>query len=60
MTADNTPDVELDEPERVEPKLTKAQQAEQDARAIANVPEQFHDQAKAEGWAEGQEGPFAR
>jgi flagellar biosynthesis/type III secretory pathway protein FliH len=47
---------DLDDVEQVE----LADQDARDAKAIANVPEQFHDQAKAEGWAEGQQGPFVR
>lgn len=61
MTADTTPEQDApDAPEQVEPKLTKAQQAEQDKRATANVPDELHDIAKAEGWSEGQQGPFGR
>jgi hypothetical protein len=62
MTADTTPDQpdapdQVETVETVEPKLTKAQLAK---RAKANVPDELHDQAVAEGWAEGQQGPFAR
>lgn len=63
MTASENPTPEVEptpDVEQVEPKLTRAQKAEQDAKAVANVPEAFHEQARAEGWAEGQQGPFAR